>query len=185
MMLESRSTMTSRRALPLLKSKAGSSSIVTMQSEGVAWFATHWSRRQLLCGGEACPGCDQLSTRARGYFIATIESAGDRLPILVEMSSPSWDRVESMSKMLGIAIQPGRKLEISRRTKKSPLKIELMEETEDPESYLIPLRKAASAVAILHKISPPDDDETLAHWSARTLPQCCRIIEEALAKKSI
>lgn len=157
-------------ALPVLRTQPGSVHQVTLQSEKVLYLGTHWFNAQLLCAGEDCPACDWSPSKCRGFAIGLAEAVQRQTPVLIEASAGSWSRVEGLRQMEGLAFKPGLRIEIGRRKRNSPLRLEPYAEGGPVEEQYRAAWRMVAALAVIFRLPIPRPDEDPQQWALRVKP---------------
>lgn len=145
----------------LIRLAAGSKTEVVLLSERFFELTTHWAPPTVLCCGDGCPLCDLFASR--GLFYVACFCAG-RIRLL-ELGAASASSFEQHCKLLHDGMRPGLVLELSRRTKKSPVHSEVVRFQEHASP--VPRLTLAQRVLALYKFPPPNPGETLENYEAR------------------
>ncbi len=135
------------------------------------FMETHWFHKSFLCAGDECIGCQVMPRRRVAYFVVDRLIDGHACRNLVLCSPRSWLAFVQRTEQDHQEITPGLALTLSRRFSNSALQIlpQGMRELE----WQLPFEKCelVAAIAVLHKISPPANAETLEVWDESTAQQ--------------
>jgi hypothetical protein len=168
-------------ALPILKLQPGSQVEVVIASSRVLYCGVHWLGRELLCSGEDCAACERGISKVRGFAIAMVTQGHACRPVLLEASAGAFSRLEGLVAMDGMSLEPGLVVELSRRRKNSPLRMEPVRSGGGFEVQFKPAWRLAAALAVLFKLSMPSSEESVEVWVERVRPQAAAQLLAALS----
>lgn len=168
------------RNLSILKVRPGHPLVTLLGAAEPVWLSTHWLRRQYFCGGNECPMCPGHAARTKGFLpIWSISNERARAALL-EITPHAWERMLFSARFAEHEVKAGRAIEATRTKSRGPLLMETRETVrqvpttfEDP-TYLL------GAVALIHGIQGPAEDEDLDSWSKRTELARCTLLESAI-----
>jgi hypothetical protein len=108
---------------PIVRIAAGGQTEVVVLSTAFLPLSVHWVGNSIVCPGSDCELCDLLPIR--GLFYLPVMCNG-RVSIL-ELAAQSSSHLEMHCKMMHGGLKPGLVVQLSRRTKKSPIYSEVIE----------------------------------------------------------
>lgn len=154
-------------ALPLAKVPSGAVMRASLQGDVWYYFGSHWVGRVLLCSGEGCPGCLHGPSRVMGYRVGLIQHVEKWRPALLEVSSGAIAGLQGFCEMEGLSDASGLVVELSRRGKRSPVRIEPV---SSGGATMPPDRSVATvinAVAVLYGLPIMLPAEDPIDWAKR------------------
>lgn len=134
---------------PVVRLQAGSKCRVQLLSGDWVRLVTHFSGRTFLCPEvEECDACNVLPGRA--YWYLPCLHVDERRQALLEMSAHASSDLEQRCRFQGAALGAGVEVELSRRSKKAPLGIEVYGQAETPKVAIF--HEWVSALMLLYKL---------------------------------
>lgn len=152
------------RRLAVLRVPPGARIGVELLSADFVRLATHFAGRTFLCPeGEECDACVYLPSRCYWYLPALCLAT--QTLALLELSSSASADLEQKVRFGSGAFRPGAQVQISRRTKTSPLRVEFCQQSE---SKAVPaLFEWVSPLMALYRLPPLARGESLASYGDR------------------
>lgn len=127
-------------------------------------LVTHYHVRTFLCSeGESCHVCELQAPRA--YWYLPVVATQSKRVHLLELSSSASADLEQKCRFCGSAPRAGVQMEVSRRTKKSPLRFEFAGNSERPK--VAKIHEWVSPLMALYRLPPLAPGETLAEYGLR------------------
>lgn len=157
-------------SLPVLRLDPGSVQRVSLQSKVVLYVGVHFGRRSFICAGEGCPGCDRGQSRCRGYALGLLECRDRWRPVLLEGTSAAFARLQGLSTMDGMVLEAGLLVELSRRRKNSPLRIEPIAMGGPVDTQFSGYFRLLGAIAVLFALPAPKPGQSVEEWTSATRP---------------
>lgn len=157
-------------SLPLVKLPGGAVFEAALQGASWLFFGSHWLKRVLLCSGDGCPGCVVGVPRVMGYRVCLVRGAERWRPALLEVSSGAVSGLAGFLEMEGVADVPGLVVELRRRGKRSPLRVEPISTGGAVSSHLGEVRALVNAIAVLYGLPLMSPEEEVKQWSERVRP---------------
>lgn len=149
---------------PMLRLQAGSKCDVQLLSGDWVRLVTHFSRRTFLCAEvDECDACNVLPGRAY-WYLPVLHLEAKRQAILELSCHASADLVQRC-RFVGFAIRAGVQVALSRRSKKAPLGIEVMDQAEG--APLAKLHEWVSALMLVYKLPGLLPGESVEVYGAR------------------
>lgn len=172
----------SRWALPVFKLPPGASGSLVIQSGTIIYLDVHWLGRAVVCTGEGCLGCESVTARTKGYFVAICETPQKKWPVLVEATPQSIVRLEEQLLFNGVKHPRGQRVICTRRAKNRPLVFEPMDEVGFVDNVLTSGHRLVSAVALLFGLPLPHREESFEDYSDRIVPHCELLLASGIAR---
>lgn len=175
-----------RPKLAVLKIRGGQAADLVVCCHCVLGLITHWiDGRSYACPGEDCPACIQCwPDRWAGFLVVRCVGTKARAPMLLELSSSSWDRLAGLMKLEGYGSVQALFLHAERRKKKSPLIVDPVAEAPEAAGRMVESMAVWSAISPLYGLPQPRLDETDSMWVERCKPAARRLIELAIVRAS-
>lgn len=130
-------------------------------------LATHFAKSTFLCTEtEQCPACSVLPSRCYWYLPAVCVAS--RAPRLLELSSTASADLEQKAKFAGSGLTAGLRVAFSRRTVKSPVYSEILQQELKPSRAT--LAEWLTPLFAIYGLPPFRDDDSLATYSDRVEP---------------
>lgn len=116
---------------PLVRVLEGRQTEVQLLSGDWVRLVTHFYGRTFLCPEvDECVACQLLPSRA--YWYLPVLSLATKRPSILELSAHASADLEQRCRFAGWPVAPGVQVELSRRSKKAPLRMELVGRVETP-----------------------------------------------------
>lgn len=149
---------------PVVRVKVGHDIGLQLLSSDFVRLCTHFWRSTFLCPEvEECDACKLLPSRP--YWYLPVSSLSTKQSAILELSAHACSDLEQKCRFAGFALRPGVQVELSRRSAKKPVRIEILGQAENP-----PVAKLAEWVTPLmaiFKMPPMMAHETLESYGAR------------------
>lgn len=180
-MLASLKDARARWSLALLKVPPGPHYRVELGGSKWMVFGSHWLNRMLLCSGDGCPGCVGGAARVMGYRVVLLQEPQRRRPVLLEASCGAIAGLQGLLAGEGREEEPGLTVEVFRRHRRSPLRLEPL--VEVPLTTGVPLDDAVTvnAVSVLYGLPLMAPGEPTADWASRVQPVAAAQLGHAIA----
>lgn len=116
---------------PLVRVHEGHTIQLQLLSSEWVRLVTHFYRSTFLCPEvEECAACVLLPPRP--YWYLPVFSPRSSRSALVELSASASADLEQKVRFAGFAVRPGVKVELSRKTKKAAIRVEVLGQAETP-----------------------------------------------------
>jgi hypothetical protein len=149
---------------PVVRIEAGHTVTVQLLSSEFVRLVTHFHRSTFLCPEvEECDACKLLPGRPYWYLPAVIQP-GSRHGIL-ELSAHACSDLEQKVRFVGLVLRPGVQVELSRRTKKAPIRIEINGQAPNPPAAQ--LAEWVTPLMALYRLPALRAGETLESYGER------------------
>lgn len=149
---------------PVVRVKEGRETKVQLLSGDWVRLVTHFFRRTFLCPEVAeCVSCELLPQRA--YWYLPCFCLGSQRPSILELSAHASADLEQRCRFAGWPVFAGVQVELARRSKKAPLRMELIGRVDVPP--VAKLSEWASALMALYCLPAFVPGETLDVYGAR------------------
>lgn len=146
---------------PLVRISVGGKTRVVLLSKEFLPLSIHWVGKSVVCSRENCALCEWLPARALFYVACSV---GGRASML-ELGAMSSSHLEQHCKLLHRGMRPGLVVELTRRSAKSPVYAEVVEEmTSVAEVTLVEL---VGRVMALYHLPGPNPGECLEAFEKR------------------
>ena len=127
-------------------------------------LTTHFFRRTFLCTeGDSCDACSLLGSRAYWYLPVRSEQTGG--VGLLELSAQASSHLEQAAKFAGYSVAAGLRIEVSRKSTKSPVFSEMVGQT--PNASPLPLASWGTGLMKVFGLPPIEDGESLDSYGER------------------
>lgn len=146
---------------PLVRISVGGKTRVVLLSSSFLPLTVHWVGRSIVCPGDDCLLCSWLPSRALYYVACSVES---RVSIL-ELGSLSSSHLEQHLGLLHGGMRPGLLLEFHRRSAKSPVYGECVDEMSGCQA--VDHLALASRVMALYHLPPANPGEDFEKYELR------------------
>lgn len=164
MLVDSVSPSVGSPRLPLVRVRPGSVVMVQLLSTEWLHLTTHWADRSWLCAGEPeCRLCQVTPARHLWYLPVMICEA-KRVGV-VELSNHASSALEQVCRFSGGGFWAGSILDLSRKSKKSPVRTDWVERGELAQE--IPACDWITPVMAIFGMPAFEQGETMADYSAR------------------
>lgn len=149
---------------PVVRVKEGRETQVQLLSGDWVRLVTHFFRRTFLCsGGEECGACQLLPQRA--YWYLPCLCLATQRPSILELSAHASADLEQRCRFSGWPVVAGVQVELSRRSKKAPLRMEILARVGTPPVAVV--WEWCSALMALYCLPAFVPGETLDAYGAR------------------
>lgn len=164
---------------PVLHVEQGHSVEVLLLSVHWLRLSTHFYKRTQIClGTDACPVCHLLPSRCY-YYLPALYTA-TRRPVLLELSPHASSDLEQMARLQEQGFRPGLVVELSRRSKRAPVKTVVVRQDRTPPA--VSPREWLTAVMGIYGFGEMREGESLEGYRARLFPaavsRCDRLAAE-------
>lgn len=150
---------------PVVRVKEGRETQVQLLSGDWVRLVTHFFRRTFLCSeGAGCVACELLPQRA--YWYLPVVSLQTQRPSILEMSARASGDLEQRCRFAGYRVGPGVQVELARRSKKAPLRMELIGQATCPS--VARLDEWVSCLMALYCLPALKPGETLDAYGERS-----------------
>lgn len=146
---------------PLVRIHVGARIEVVSLADSFLPLSVHWTGRSVVCCGDACDLCELLPVRGLFYLPVMHDGRTSILELAVESSA----HLEMHCKLLHGGLKAGLVVQLSRRTKKSPVYSEVTDCRVGVQA--ITRERFASRVAALYHLPPMNPDDSLASYELR------------------
>lgn len=175
-----------RTKLPVLKIRGGMSSELVSASPDVLSFHTHWlGTRSYMCPGVDCPAC------FAGVGAKWLGLLGVRVPVphtvhwtvhVLELTSMAYQKLLGLSRMCDCESLLGFHFAASRRSKKSTLGFEPLEQTGLPGAAMrvLPAWALLDAAATLYGLPSAPQSLSREEWEASAVPRAAQLLRAAI-----
>jgi len=156
------------RRLRIMRVPADTKAVVSLVSSDWVRLVTHFGgvqkSRTFLCPEvPECDACTYLSSRPYWYLPCRSNSTGQMF--LLELSSHASAELEQRCRFVGSTVRPGIEVEMSRRSKRAPLRIEVVGQAASSECS--PLHEWVSPLMAIFGFGALRPGETLDQYGAR------------------
>lgn len=180
-----------RVRVPVFKVKGGHDALFVVRSEEVFGFHAHWlGTRSYMCPGTDCSACEQfVGSRWHGFLAVDlcVGSGGELRHGLLEITESAYGRLQFLRNALGRDDFVGLRVCASRRSSRSPLRLEQPEEgcpvVEATRAVGKPF--IASATATIYGLPSPGDGEPLSLWEVKAAEAARLMLGKVMAKLAI
>lgn len=149
---------------PVVRVEVGHDVSVQLLSSDFVRLSTHFWRSTFLCPEvEECDACKLLPSRPYWYLPVFVQPS--KRSAILELSAHACSDLEQKCRFVGSALRPGVQVELSRRSKKKPVRIEIIGQAPSPP--LAKLEQWLSPLMALFKMPPVMPAETLEQYGAR------------------
>lgn len=165
---------TKRTRLSVLKLKPNVRYHAALACDDVFSLHTHWlGKRSYACPGDECPACDQsIGAKWNGLLYVALRAEGTTNDVygLLELTEAAYYRLRDFAEMTGQTIGPNLRCLVGRRSRRSPLSFQAVEDPEMvPEpSKTASMRYIAAGVSTLYGLPGLEPNETVTRWAERT-----------------
>lgn len=153
---------------PVVRIQPGATIAVQLLGRNFVRVATHFFRSTFIClETDECDACELLPARPYWYLPCIALATGQCS--LLELSSHASADLEQKLKFAGGAVEPGVQVELSRRSKKAPVRVEILELSASTK--VAPLYIWVTALMRIYKLPPITAGESLEQYGARVSPK--------------
>ena len=175
-----------RTKLPVVKVKPGGSLEVVIVSEEPMTFHAHWlGDRSYMCPGVDCPACFAgVGARWHGFVCVrwSLPHGSARPMGLLELTETAYNRLDGLRRMFDLGNLYGLGAVLERRTKKSPMRAEPLDDVKRAVDggKPVPFWVLIDAVATLYGLPACPGGEFVDGWERAAVPRASQLIRSAL-----
>lgn len=154
----------------------------------VVGFSVHWlGNRSYMCPGVGCPACfSAVGARWLGILPIrwSVPQSDDVRYGFLELSSGTYERFDSLRRMLALKSFLGLPAVASRSRDRSSLRCEpgISDRSELIEVKAMPDWMARDAIATLYSLPSCHEEMSVQDWEAAAMPKAMQLIRVALPR---
>lgn len=149
---------------PVVRVKEGGVIACTLLSGDFVRLVTHFWRSTFLCAeGDECAACALLPGRPYWYLPVLVSTT--QRPSILELSSAASADLEQRCRFVGSAPRAGVQVELLRRSKKAPVRCEVVGQAES--APLVKTHEWVAPLMALYRLPPIAPGETLEAYGRR------------------
>jgi len=146
---------------PIVRIAPGGCTEIVVCGTSFLPLTTHWVGHTVICAGDDCRLCEVLPVRGLFYLPVVCASR----PSILELSSVSSSHFEQHCKLLHGGIQPGLRIDLTRRGHKQPVHSEVVGNV--PTASAVPLIEFVGKVMTLYHFPGPNPGEDFEAFEVR------------------